>query len=123
MREINAMIAKLKMGSPEVAARVAARVAPAFSQLAKQSFDAHQSPSGDPWPSGIDLVESGSLREHATKYESHGTKVRANVARPRYARYQLKYGFLPRSGALPASWDATVTRIADQELQRSLGAP
>lgn len=110
---------------PAVSARIAEKVAPALSALAQQSFDAAQSPYGDPWGVGKDgkpITEkkSGKLRSNALRYVAAGRKVRASVGAVAYAKYQLKHGLLPKSGALPAAWDARVTEIAQRELDEAL---
>jgi hypothetical protein len=44
------------------------------------------------------------------------------VSSVRYARYQIRKGILPRGGAkLPAGWEATIKRIADEETAKAVG--
>lgn len=105
---------------PAVTSKIATRVADAFSSLAQQSFAAHQSPYGDAWAPGVDLVESGALRSRAIRYVAEGTRVRSSIGSVRYARYQLKQGILPKAGALPAAWFTKLKEIADDELEKAL---
>lgn len=117
---------RLKLArAPLVASKIAERAAARLTELAQEAFDSQSSVYGAPYRSGVsgpvDLVESGALRSKATKYEATGTKVRATVAAVRYAKYQLKRGFLPRRGSLPAEWDAELRRIATEELRKHFG--
>lgn len=105
---------------PAVPAKIAARVAPAFSALAQQAFAGHQSPYGDAWAPGVDLVESGALRDRAIRYTAEGGRVRATIGAVKYARYQLKQGILPKAGALPSAWYDQLKSIADDELEKAL---
>lgn len=123
--ELAALKRKL-LASPKIAERVAAKVAPALSELAQQAFDAQQSPYGDKWGVGvdgkpIDLNESGAMRTKAIRYFPVGTKIRATVGSVRHARYQLKHGVLPRAGKLPSKWAEQVDRIAQRELAAEFG--
>ena len=105
---------------PAVPAKIAARVAPAFSELAQAAFDARQSPYGDVWGPGITENKSGRLRAGAIRYVAEGGRVRATVGAVKYARYQLKQGILPKAGALPAAWFAKLKSIADEELAKAV---
>ena len=112
---------------PAVSARIAARVAPAFSALAQQSFDSQSSPYGDPWAPGadgqsVDLRKSGRLRSVALRYVAEGTRVRASIGGVSYARYQLKRGLLPKTGAIPSAWNARLIAIANDELAKAMAA-
>ena len=123
-----AELAKLRahIGSlPSVNARVAAKVAPVFSQLAQQAFDANESPYGDTWGLGKDgkqitEYQSGRLRSLAVRYSAVGTNVRSSISAVRYARYQLSHGILPKSRALPAAWYEALSRIAEREIAEAL---
>lgn len=102
---------------PSVVEKVAVRSAAELTTLARASFDARQSVYGDPFPPGVDLYESGKLRELAVQYAPLGTRIRASVASVRYAKYKIKHGILPRGGqALPASFDAAIGEAATDEL-------
>lgn len=108
---------------PSVTAVVAARAAVRLSELAQEAFDEKRSVYGDPYPEGreapIDLFESGALQQRAVGYRSAGRRVSASVSALRYARYLIKYGFMPRGGAqLPPAWDAEIRRIAEEELAK-----
>lgn len=111
--------------STAVSQRVAARAAPALSELALAAFDAGESPYGDKWPPGrdgrsVDLRESdalrGSLRAVAT-----GTKLRFAMS-VRYAKYQIgKRRILPAGGqGIPYSWNLRIRQIAGDEIRASL---
>ncbi len=106
--------------SPELAKAVAAKAAPRLTTLAQQAFGS-QSVYGVPYPSGVDLHESGRLKSEATRYTAHGTKVRASVAAVRHARYQLKHGYLPAKGRVPAAWEAEIRKLAQAEIAKHFG--
>jgi hypothetical protein len=124
--ELEAVRSRLA-GLPAVSAKIATRTATTFSALAAEAFAARQSPYGDPWGTGktgepITEEKSGRLRREAIRYVATGTRVRATVGAVRHARYQLKHGLLPKTGALPSKWDAALRRIADEELTLAMGA-
>lgn len=108
---------------PQVQTRIAKRTAEELSKLARQDFDAQRTASGQAWKpskSGrrVTLKKTGTLESKATGYTAIGTRVRASVASVRYARFQLKRGFLPRR--LPAAWAEPVRAIASDEITRHL---
>lgn len=107
---------------PAVGARVAKRAAERFSELARASFDAGESVGGSSFGPGVTLKKSGALRARALAYLALGAAIRASVASVPYARYQLKHGFLPRTGQIPAAWRDELARIAVEELRLELGA-
>lgn len=110
--------------APEVATRVAARVAPAFSRLAREAYDAREGVDGAPFGPGVTLRKSGRLRARALEYTSSGSSVRASVSSVPYARYKIRFGILPAAGKLPESFRKALVDIAREELNRSLtGAP
>lgn len=123
-----AALAELKaqlIALPAVTARIAEKVAPEFSRLAQQTFDAQQSPYGDAWGTGADgkqITEkkSGALRSKAISYEANGRKIRATVGAVKHARYQVNRGILPKAGLLPAAWEARLVEIANAELAEAL---
>lgn len=120
LRALKARLANL----PEVRARIAARAADRFGELAREAFDAKVSVNGDAFGKRADgkpmtLVKSGRLRADAINYDSFGTRVRASVGSVPYGKYQLKHGILPRS--LPEQWDAELDAIAGEELALALG--
>jgi hypothetical protein len=104
---------------PEVGAKLAPLVAAEWTRLAQQAFSAGESVDGVPFTGrsgAIDLHKSGALGSVATRYSAVGTKVRASVEAVRYARFQLKHGFLPR--AIPGRWVAAADAIVTRELER-----
>lgn len=117
MSELRALRDRLSR-LPEVNARIAVRGATLFSDLAQQDFDRREGVAGTTWPSGITLNKTGALRRLAIRYEAIGTKIRASVTAVRYAKYQLKYGFLPR--VIPAEWSERLKQIADEELAAAM---
>lgn len=119
-------IAVLKL-SPELAANVAKRVAPALSGLAQEAYESQRGVNGESFGISsvdghkLDLKKTGTLEAKAIKYEAIGTKVRATVGSIRYARFHIKRGLLPRGGAaLPAGWEGTIRRIADEETAKAV---
>ncbi len=108
---------------PDVMLRVAPRVAADFSGLAQRAYGASQSVYGVPFngPGGmLDLTETGALRQRAARYSAAGTTVKASVASVRYAKYQLKHGFLPMRGRLPQAWRDRIDAIVREEIEREL---
>ena len=109
---------------PSVTAVVAARASERLSELAQESFSAQRSVYGDAYGEGsrgdaIDLRETGALEKRAVGYRSAGRRVYASVSSIKYARFLIKYGYMPRGGAkLPPVWDAEIRRIAEEELAK-----
>lgn len=119
--QLEALKRTLASSSPRIAEQVARKAAPVLSEKAREDFDAQQSPYDRPWGTGVDgqaitLKQSGALRDKALEYKATGTKIRASVGSVPHARYQLKFGVLPRSGQLPTEWEAEVKKIADAEV-------
>lgn len=110
---------------PEMQQAVARGAAPAVTELAVASFDAGVSVFGDarePLKDGgaRTLKKSGALRA-MVNFRAQGTKVRCTLSLP-YARFHIKHGILPRGGgAIPQSWNATITRIAEREFSVRMG--
>jgi hypothetical protein len=122
--ELAALKAKL-LRLPEVAAKVAEKGAARLTQLAQEAFDAGQSVYGGAWQPGLhgdqlDLTESGTLKQKATRYVAEGTRIRASVAAVPYSKFHIKRGILPQRGKLPAAWDKEISRIAQEELEGAL---
>lgn len=108
---------------PSVMTAAAPRVATEFSTLADRAFGSASSVYGVPFAGvggRLDLHESGTLGARATRYTAAGTTVRASVGAVRYARYQLKHGFLPARGRLPQAWRDRVDAIVREEIAREL---
>lgn len=118
LNELMITIAKL----PGVAAVVAPKVAARLSELAQVAFDSQTSVYGKPYAGNTDLVETGRLRAQAVKYVAVGTRVRAAVGAVPWARYQLRYGFMPLSGRLPVAWSDDIDRLITEELRRHFAA-
>ncbi len=122
LRQLQAMLAR---NNPQLAANVAAKVAPVLSSLAQASFDAGESVYGVPFGTGddgapIDLNASGTLRARAVRYLATGTRIRATVGSVRYARYHIRHGILPLQGKLPAHWGAAIRAAAIPEIERAV---
>lgn len=114
---------------PSVSAKIAARAAARFSELAAQDFDAKQSVYGSTYGVGrrsgneITLSKSGKLRALALRYMSAGRRVSASVGSLKYARYMLgRFWFLPRRGAsnVPTAWKDALREIAADEMKAHL---
>jgi len=119
LREIRRRIGSL----PEVTAKIAKRVAEAFTRLSEQAFDAQRRPDGGAWEAGENgtpkLNRTGRLRAAATRFEAVGSTVRASVGSVPYARYQARRGFLPTK-TLPAEWAEVARQIAREEIDRHM---
>ncbi len=109
-------------------ARIAARSAPAMSELATQAFDGGESVYGGARPASVDgaaltLTRTGATRA-ALQFIATGRDIRLTRL-PRYTKYLIgKYGLLP-NGRLPVAWRDRITEIAVQTLHDELfaGAP
>lgn len=103
---------------------VAAKAAPALTGFAQTAFDAGQTVYGDARPAGVDgqlltLHLSGKLQS-AIKFVSIGTIVRAVLGVP-YARYNIRFGILPRGGAvMPTAWSEHIADLVHAEALRAL---
>jgi len=104
-------------------ARIAARSAPAMSDLADDAFASGVSVYGPARPRSVDggaltLDRTGATRE-ALRFIATGRDIRLTRL-PRYAKYLIsKYGLLP-NGPLPILWRERLTEIASQILYDQL---
>ncbi len=109
---------------PEVQMRVAERAAPALNAHVLAAFDAGITVYGTARPTGKDgrrlsLFESGAMRGQL-RFIPRGTHLRCRLGVP-YAKYNIRFGILPRGGqALPALWEQTIKRIADEEIAATM---
>lgn len=108
-----------------VAIRVAATAAPVLTDLAKQTFEASETPYGAAWKPGIKgqiikLHKSGDLARYI-KYVAIGTKLRVALG-VRYAKYQIgKRPVFPRqAGDLPDNYVQALKRVAVQVVKQEL---
>jgi len=107
-------VAKLPITS---VARIAARSAPAMSELAGSAYDSGQTVYGNARPQSVDgkpltLERTGASRR-AMQFIATGRDIRLTRL-PRYTKYLIgKYDVLP-NGPLPATWRARLTEIAAQ---------
>ena len=108
-----------------VALRVAAEAAPKVTELAKQTFDASETPYGEDWAPGkkgqkVTLRKSGDLARYI-KYVAIGTKLRVALG-VRYAKYQIgKRPVFPRqAGDLPDSYVQALQRLAVRIVKEEL---
>ena len=108
-----------------VATQIAERAAPRLTELARATFDAHETAYGDAWAPSRDghevtLRRSGALASQL-RFAAVGTRVRAVLGVP-YARYQVgRFPVLPPGGAaMPPAWSEALATIADEEIARDL---
>jgi hypothetical protein len=104
---------------------IAARVAPAITELALASFDRGETPYGEAWSPGydgrdVDLYESGAIRG-TLRFISIGGRVRC-VMGVKHAKFQVgKRRVLPAPGqTMPASWRDVAGRISREEISLHL---
>lgn len=95
-------------------ARIAARAAPAMTELAASAYDAGKTVYGSARPRGVagelDLVKTGASRR-AMRFNATGRDIRT-AQLPRYTRYLIgKYDVLP-NGPLPLAWRERLREIA-----------
>ncbi len=108
-----------------VSARIAARGAPAVTQLAGDAYDSGRTAYDKPRPDGVDghklsLVKSGASRA-AMRFIATGRDMRT-ARLPRYTKYLIgKYNVLP-NGPLPMHWRDTLTSIAADVLFSEINA-
>ena len=103
---------------PAASARVARAAAAEFSDRARAAIARRESVNGESFPAGVTLNKTGALAAVATRYEPIGNRVRASVGSLRYAKFQLRYGFLPR--ALPSAWADWLRDEARAELAATM---
>lgn len=120
---LRAFAKKLRTIGKVVAQRVATKVAPSITTLARSAYADGQTVYGDARPAGVhgnalSLVKSGATQA-AMRFVSIGTKVRVQLG-PRYARYLIRYGILP-NGALPFKWSQQIGEDARAEISKELG--
>lgn len=109
-----------------VAFKVAERAAPVISALAKETFDAQQTPEGQAWRPGkkgqtVTLRKTGAL-ERWLLYRAIGTKIRVSLG-VAYAKFQIgKRPVFPRQGGeLPESYQQALRRTAVQVVKEEMG--
>jgi len=109
-----------------VAFKVAERAAPVITALAKETFDASETPEGKAWAPGkkgkkITLVKTGALQRWI-KYVAIGSRIRVSLGVP-YAKFQIgKRPVFPRQvGDLPESYQRALQRIAVQVVKEEMG--
>lgn len=117
LSKISAALRKLPMVAAQ---KAAARVAPAVTDASRAAFQAGQTVYGDARPLGVDgnlltLHKTGRLFG-SLQYKAIGTIVRC-VLGPPYAKYNIRYGILPRGGAtLPFGWIKMIKGIVSDVL-------
>lgn len=120
--KLSRLASSLRAMPTKVAQRIAEQVAPKLTELARETFDAGETPYGDKWLPGVDgrsvtLRKSGGLA-NGIRFVAVGTRVRA-VLGVRYAKYQVgRRKVLPSS--LPVAWRAAIDAIAQKEISRAL---
>ena len=125
-RSLRQFSADLKRLPKVVAFKVAERAAPVITALAKETFDAQQTPEGTAWKPGkkgkkITLVKTGALQRWI-KYVAIGSRIRVSLGVP-YAKFQIgKRPVFPRqAGDLPESYQRALQRIAVQVVKEEMG--
>jgi hypothetical protein len=108
-----------------LAVKVTERAAPALTEIAKETFAAHEDSYGAPWVPGADgtpvtLEESGALKRQVF-YVAIGTRLRVSIGVP-YAKYQIgKRPVYPRQGApLPVTYSKKLAEIAQDAAREEL---
>jgi hypothetical protein len=108
-----------------VAFKVAERAAPVITALAKETFDASETPEGKAWAPGkkgqtITLRKTGAL-ERWIKYVAIGSKIRVSLGVP-YSKFQIgKRPVFPRqAGDLPETYQQALRRIAVQVVKEEM---
>jgi hypothetical protein len=117
---------KLQALPVTVAYAAAQKAAPALTGEAQASHRSNQSVYGNPYPSGVDVHESGRTRE-LLRFAVNGRVVRVVLgARNKYGKeYQKyligKYGILPQGKrAIPANWTRTLNEIVTTTTREAL---
>jgi len=108
-----------------LAQRVAARIAPVITDLARGTYGGQRNVYGDAWRERVDgsdatLVATGALKSKV-KFAAVGTLIRV-VLGTRYAKYQIGMRrILPAPSApLPTEWSARIEREAQDEIRKEL---
>jgi hypothetical protein len=123
-RTLRAIAKALRKLPITVSANIAARAAPAMSQLAGGAYDSGVTVYGQARPRGVDgqalsLEKTGASRR-AVEFRATGRDIRT-APLPRYTRYLIgKYDVLP-NGPLPAAWRERMQAIAVQVLYEQIG--
>jgi hypothetical protein len=102
---------------------VAREAAPELTGLAQASYNAQETVYGDARPQGKDgpltLHKTGKLQS-GVKFTAIGTIVRAVLTVP-YARYNIKYGILPRGGSImPTAWSEAIADLVHATALKAL---
>ncbi len=125
MRSLSQFANDLRRLPQAVAIKVAARAAPVLTELAKQTFDAGETPYGLNWEPGakgqrVSLKKTGDLYRFV-KYVAIGTKLRLALGVP-YAKWQVgKRPITPRqAGTLPKAYAEALQRTAVQVVKEEL---
>ena len=125
LRSINSLKRALRSAPITSVARIAARSAPAMSELAQTAHASGQTVYARPRPLGVDgerldLVRTGATRD-ALRFIATGRDIRT-VKLPRYAKYLIaKYEVLPPGGRpLPQTWRDRLRYIAARVLYEDI---
>ena len=111
---LKALKSKLRTLPTTVAVDVAAKGAPAMTDLTQQAFASGVSVYGDARPAGVDgepltLEKTGTVKAQL-RFISVGTVIRCSLG-PKYSRYLIgKYSVLP-NGGLPVRWSARLAGL------------
>lgn len=123
LRSINSLKRALRNAPITSVARIAARAAPAMSELAQGALASGQTVYDRPRPRGVDgqelsLVRTGATRD-ALRFVATGRDIRTATL-PRYARYLIgKFDLLP-NGPLPQSWRDRLRQLAASVLYEEI---
>jgi hypothetical protein len=115
LRSIQSLKRALAKSAITSVTRIAARAAPAMSELAGAAYDSGRTAYGTPRPRGVDgkaltLERTGATRA-AMNFIATGRDIRT-APLPRYTKYLIgKYDVLP-NGPLPVAWRERLREIA-----------
>lgn len=125
-RSLSQFAADLRNLPRAVALRVTEAAAPVLTELAKETFDASETPDGESWKPGergqkVTLKKSGDLSKYI-RYVAIGTKLRVALG-VKYAKYQIgKRPVFPKQGGdLPKAYTEALQRVAVRVVKEALG--
>jgi hypothetical protein len=119
LRSINSLKRALRSLPVTSVARIAARAAPAMSELAQDAHASGKTVYDRPRPRGVDgdalSLERTGATKRALQFVATGRDIRT-AALPRYARWLIgRYDILP-NGPLPSAWRERLREVAARVL-------
>lgn len=118
------MAAALRKLPVTLAQDVASKAAPDLTARARASFEAGETVYGTARQPGKDghavtLHKTGKLLA-TILFKAIGKRVRAVLGVP-YARYNVRFGILPRGGsAMPTDWAEGIAKLTKEAIERTL---